>query len=69
VSELLIQLPTRGIGSRILVGSVGSVPLDLDRAVQSRSSLIKSWPFIYNPRDPEPYLFAVVNHLGPLVMF
>lgn len=49
--------------SRILVGSARSVPLDLDRAVQSRSSLIKSWSFIYNPRDPEPYRFAVMCDL------
>jgi hypothetical protein len=43
--------------SRIPVHVNGSVPLDLDRAVQSKSILIKSRSFIYNPRDPEPYRF------------
>jgi hypothetical protein len=43
--------------SRIPVHVNGSVPLDLDRVVQSKSILIKSRPFIYNPRDPEPYRF------------
>jgi hypothetical protein len=63
VSGPLIQPATRGIWSRILVGSARSVPLDLDRAVQSRSSLIKSRPFIYNPRDPKPYQFTVMYDL------
>jgi hypothetical protein len=40
-----------------------TVPLDLDRAVQSRSILIKYRPFIYNPRDLEPYRFAVMCDL------